>query len=277
MWLLGRLRQSSGLTIHVRHHASTQSTAFYISAPFSVLLKAAEEHHLPKPLRAARGGGLKEFSLQDAQCFEDSENENTFFTTQERQWLLLKSLEGIRAKASDREALSDAPLGPQPLLEGQLLVPHCISAGLISQMFPLHEAPTLERLQTCWVRDILARQPLHDISSYFGVKIGMYFAWLGHYTAALAVPALVGTLFWLCCDGKHQALEDVGYVLFSVFNVVWATVYVQAWKRYSAELAHRWGTLDERTDLLAEPRPLFRGPLEVILYVYLFVCTVDFT
>lgn len=117
-----------------------------------------------------------------------------------------------------------------------------------------------------------------DICEYFGVKIGMYFAWLGHYTTALSVPAVVGFLFWvnigrqvidtdvcnialidfqLCCNGKHQGLEDVGYVLFSVFNVVWATVYVQAWKRYSAEMAFRWGTLDQRDDLLAEPRPLF--------------------
>lgn len=53
-------------------------------------------------------------------------------------------------------------------------------------------------------------------------------------------------------------MEDVGYVLFSVFNVVWVTTYLQAWKRYSAELAFRWGTLDQRDDLLAEPRPLFR-------------------
>lgn len=36
MWLLSRLRQSSGLSVHVRHHASTQSSAFYLSAPFSV-------------------------------------------------------------------------------------------------------------------------------------------------------------------------------------------------------------------------------------------------
>lgn len=36
LWLLARLRQSPGLTVHVRHHASTHSTAFYLTAPFSV-------------------------------------------------------------------------------------------------------------------------------------------------------------------------------------------------------------------------------------------------
>lgn len=36
LWLLSKLRQSPGLTVHVRHHASTQSSAFYLTAPFSV-------------------------------------------------------------------------------------------------------------------------------------------------------------------------------------------------------------------------------------------------
>ena len=52
-------------------------------------------------------------------------------------------------------------------------------------------------------------------------------------------------------------MEDVAYVLFSVFNVIWATVYLETWKRRGAELAYRWGTLDQRDDLLVEPRPLF--------------------
>lgn len=36
MWLLARLKQTAGLTVHVRHHASTQSSAFYVTAPFQV-------------------------------------------------------------------------------------------------------------------------------------------------------------------------------------------------------------------------------------------------
>lgn len=38
---------------------------------------------------------------------------------------------------------------------------------------------------------------LDDICEYFGVKIGMYFAWLGHYTTALGIPAIVGFVFWV--------------------------------------------------------------------------------
>ena len=36
-----------------------------------------------------------------------------------------------------------------------------------------------------------------DICDYFGVQIALYFAWLGHYTKALCIPAIVGFLFWV--------------------------------------------------------------------------------
>lgn len=257
MWLLNRLRAGTpGLVVHVRHHASSDSYGFYLTAPFNVLLKAAEEVHLPKSLRKEFGGGLKEFVQQEISYFEGTENEREFFTTQERQWLVLHLLQTLRAVPGDQ-------VGDLKLIEGQAIVPKCVSAGVIAQVFPLHDLPALRNLQRKWVRAFLHRQPLDEICDYFGVKITMYFAWLGHYTTALIVPAVVGFIFWIGFCGRDQATEDVGFVLFSFFNVLWASVYVEAWKRYSAELAYRWGTLDQRDELLVEPRPLFTGTLEI--------------
>ncbi|XP_046141730.1 anoctamin-8 isoform X4 [Osmia bicornis bicornis] len=259
MWLLGRLRAGTpGLVVHVRHHASSDSYSFYLTAPFSVLLKAAEEVHLPKTLRQEFGGGLKEFVGTESGCFEGSDDEARFFTTQERQSLVLHLLHTLRAGPQDLHSLSGLKM-----VEGQAIIPKCISAGIISQVFPLHELPALEKLQRTWVRAFLSPQPLDDICKYFGVKITMYFAWLGHYTTALIVPAAVGAIYWVGIIGRNQAVEDVAYVLFSVFNVIWATVYLETWKRRGAELAYRWGTLDQRDDLLVEPRPLFTGTLEI--------------
>lgn len=35
-------------------------------------------------------------------------------------------------------------------------------------------------------------QPLDYIKDYFGVKIGLYFAWLGYYTYMLMLASIVG-------------------------------------------------------------------------------------
>jgi len=32
----------------------------------------------------------------------------------------------------------------------------------------------------------------------------MYFAWLGHYTTALIVPAAVGVIYWVCMRFIYQ-------------------------------------------------------------------------
>lgn len=49
-------------------------------------------------------------------------------------------------------------------------------------------------LYTEWsaIRKMLRYQPLDYVKEYFGVKIGLYFAWLGFYTHMLLPAAIVG-------------------------------------------------------------------------------------
>jgi len=54
-----------------------------------------------------------------------------------------------------------------------------------------------------------------------------------------------------------QYTDDVCFVVFAFFNVAWATLYLEHWKRRSAVHAYRWGTLDKEDELLVEPRALF--------------------
>lgn len=62
----------------------------------------------------------------------------------------------------------------------------------------------------------------------------------------------------VCLWGRDQALEDKGFVLFALLNVVWASMWLEGWKRHSATLAYNWGTLDtSQFELLAEARPHF--------------------
>ena len=74
--------------------------------------------------------------------------------------------------------------------------------------------------------------------------------------------------FFYGCD---EFLEDIGFVLFAFFNVIWATLYLESWKRKSSELAYTWCTADQRDELLVEPRPQFKvwfhSTLKVSWYV----------
>lgn len=40
-------------------------------------------------------------------------------------------------------------------------------------------------------------QPLDYVKEYFGVKIGLYFAWLGFYTYMLMLASVVGVICFL--------------------------------------------------------------------------------
>lgn len=69
-------------------------------------------------------------------------------------------------------------------------------------------------LYTRWatVRKWYRYQPLDYIKEYFGVKIGLYFAWLGYYTYMLLLAAVVGiacfTYSWTTMD-SNEASNDI--------------------------------------------------------------------
>lgn len=82
------------------------------------MYKAAEDARLPKRLRADLGGALRDFTTRESHCFAQIKNEDgttTLFTSQERQWLVLQLLQGLRASQSDLEALQ----GSAAVEEGQ--------------------------------------------------------------------------------------------------------------------------------------------------------------
>lgn len=112
----------------VKNHTSKDSHIDVTRSARS-LLKAAEEVHLPKSLRQEFGGGFKEFVGSEANCFEGSDDEIRFFTTQERQSLVMHLLHTLRAGPHDLHSLPGLKM-----VEGQAIIPKCISSGIISQV-----------------------------------------------------------------------------------------------------------------------------------------------
>ncbi|XP_061550773.1 anoctamin-8-like isoform X2 [Phycodurus eques] len=252
LWLLNQIRVGiPQISIQVRQHKHTQAYAFFITTTFENLLRGAEQMSMHKAVKPQFGGGMRRFCCEEDNIYENIESELCFFTSQERQSIIKYWLDNLRAKHG--EALHNIHF-----LEGQPIIPELVARGVIHQMFPLHEQRILNQLMTSWVQAVCERQPLDDICDYFGVKIGMYFAWLGFYTNSMLYPAVIGFLLWILAEAD-QTSQDICCVVFALFNVVWATLFLERWKRREAELAYRWGTLDTPAESLEEPRPQFRG------------------
>ncbi|XP_053287016.1 anoctamin-8 isoform X2 [Pleuronectes platessa] len=252
LWLLNHIRLGiPELIIQIRHHKHTRVYAFFVTATYENLLRGADEMGLRKGVKSEFGGGTRSFSCEEDYIYENIESELCFFTSQERQSIIKYWLENLRAKHG--EVLHNINF-----LEGQPIIPELSARGVIQQMFPLHEQRILGQLMKSWVQAVCEKQPLDDICDYFGVKIAMYFAWLGFYTTSMLYPAVIGFVLWMLTE-SDQTSRDICCVVFALFNVVWATLFLERWKRRGAELAYKWGTLDSPSESLEEPRPQFRG------------------
>uniref|UniRef100_A0A8B9LCS0 Anoctamin n=1 Tax=Astyanax mexicanus TaxID=7994 RepID=A0A8B9LCS0_ASTMX len=252
LWLLNHIRLGiPELIIQIRHHKHTRVYAFFVTATYENLLRGAEEMGLRKSIKPEFGGGSRSFSCEEDYIYENIESELCFFTSQERQSIIKYWLDNLRAKPG--EVLHNIHF-----LEGQPIIPELKARGVITQVFPLHEQRILGQLMKSWVQAVCEKQPLDDICDYFGVKIAMYFAWLGFYTTSMLYPAVIGFVLWMLTE-SDQTSRDICCVVFALFNVVWATLFLERWKRRGAELAYKWGTLDTPAESLEEPRPQFRG------------------
>ncbi|XP_050306714.1 anoctamin-1 isoform X2 [Anthonomus grandis grandis] len=187
-----------------------------------------------------------------------------------------------------------------------------ISDEVYIAAYPLHdgdlntEGSIRNLLYTEWVplSKWYKYQPLDTVKEYFGVKIALYFAWLGYYTHILIAPALVGLICFIYALStlyNHQPSNDIcnsnleekmcplcddwcNYwdlketcvhsritylfdnpttVFFAIFMSLWATTFLEMWKRYSAEITHRWDLTG--FDLQEEhPRPKYLAKLSHI-------------
>eukprot|EP00092_Neocalanus_flemingeri_P069742 GFUD01085523.1.p1 GENE.GFUD01085523.1~~GFUD01085523.1.p1 ORF type:complete len:945 (+),score=222.25 GFUD01085523.1:241-3075(+) len=165
-----------------------------------------------------------------------------------------------------------------------------ISDGAYLAFYPLHdggihtEGSQRKLLYDEWasLKKFWKYQPLDAVRDYYGVKMGLYFAWLGYYTFMLIPPSIVGIFCFLygvltystdipikeICDGamgnttmcpicdefcdfwslrdsckmtQAKYFFDNGTtVFFAVFMSLWAVIFLEFWKRYSAEITHRW-------------------------------------
>lgn len=127
-------------------------------------------------------------------------------------------------------------------------------------VFPMHDQRRIANFATSWYAPSVLpwNQPYEDIKDYFGEKMGLYFAFVTHYTLWLTVPALVGFAFqlvvWITGNYSHPVLP-----FFCVMISLWSVLMLEAWKRQENLLSLQWGTAGFEDD---EPdRPQFKGEI----------------
>lgn len=154
----------------------------------------------------------------------------------------------------------------------------------VEERMPLHAPKDRhETLANAWVRPngwkefLRAAQPLDEVFSLYGARVAMYFRFLGHYTRALRVPTALGLATFVLerLGGRWQALVRLTYAL---AMPLWATVFLEHWKRACATTAHKWRQLHDKAPPRAKElaRRLTREPWKQMAHGWiiaaLFAC-----
>jgi len=101
-------------------------------------------------------------------------------------------------------------------------------------------------------------QPIDEIRDYFGEKLAFYFAFLSFYTQCLLVLGLpgfaVGVVYYSLKGGDADKVAQWSVVIYAFVVVLWASFFLEAWKREQQRLAQHWGMrgFDERDPPRAE-------------------------
>lgn len=167
-----------------------------------------------------------------------------------------------------------------------------LSDGAYTAAYPLHDGHHTNAdcqrglLHKEWglVKNWIKHQPLDTIKNYFGVKVALYFSWLGFYTNMLILPSIFGLIVFIIglstmftnsfvndiCDSNRDDVlcpkcdscsaiklsdtcmyERINHILdnnftvaFAMLMAIWASLYLELWKRYSTTIVHRWGSTE---------------------------------
>lgn len=163
-------------------------------------------------------------------------------------------LRGVDRMKLIRSILTNSGSGGCHLDIDMLLRKKCIVA-----LFPLHDAVELRSLEIKWLKllEFPWYQKVDDVKNYFGEKIGLYFLWLGHYTTWLIGASIVGIAFWIniATDSNNPNAPSIPY--FAVFMAIWATMFLEYWKRMEKRTALQWGMVGFES--AEQARPAFEG------------------
>lgn len=243
---------SVGLVVTKRWSQDKKTMYLLITSSQDRLEAQAEEMELEMKMKEKHGGAYAPFEVELKHLF-DNNGQDTLFRKTQRIFLILAIMEGDPDRGGAGQNMDKL-----------------VQNKIVTRIFPLHEPPKLNHFLTTWAspKVIHKNQPIDEIRDYFGEEIAMYFAWLGFYTFALWILSIIGiltTFFWAVTYFKSQAVWTVWSVtIYCVILSLWATLFLEYWKRYNNELNFRWGMQNWASQ--ERERPDFWGESQMGVY-----------
>ncbi|KAG1704462.1 Anoctamin-1 [Nymphon striatum] len=205
------------------------------------------------------------YSRDKDYLFDIPDNQDQFFTTAQRSQVVDYIL---KRKSFSSDPNEDFDFGIAKLL----------ADNVYNGAYPLHEGEYDDKnksnprwiLYNQWVSiwKCFKRQPLDLVQEYFGVKVGLYFAWLGFYTSMLLPACIVGLACFIygiltmddfvptkeICNSDRLMCPPCDQHC-NYWNLTESCSQARyAYLRYSAKITYRWD-LNNYDEFEMPPRP----------------------
>eukprot|EP01091_Cochliopodium_minus_P011715 TRINITY_DN339_c0_g1_i4.p1 TRINITY_DN339_c0_g1~~TRINITY_DN339_c0_g1_i4.p1 ORF type:complete len:898 (+),score=254.62 TRINITY_DN339_c0_g1_i4:225-2696(+) len=248
-----------------------------ITATEKTLKKYAEIIELPMKLREKYGGGYVPYKREYDEIFVPVNSyrpQKLFFTT-------LQRIRIIQYMIEEKVVLGGAGI----------TIFHEVQKKRLLGGFALHNPDTVEWLMQNWVRGRTSQfKNIYDLKSnfnlppfvpsmheqvkedrdydkyrlidavkdYFGEEIGLYFSFTEFYARWLIAASIVGVIALLIeLIFFKQQLDTWPSAAYAIFLALWATWFLEFWKRKNSALNHEWGT--EMFEESEKTRPEYQG------------------
>ncbi|PRP87600.1 hypothetical protein PROFUN_04627 [Planoprotostelium fungivorum] len=217
-----------------------------VSAPDALLEATAEFIRLELPVKESYGGGFSAFTRTSKDMFEtiedpdkreveesniqmddeapDIEEDAQFFSSVQQQMLIRHIMEGENHMGGANLDLDERR-----------------HEGHILEYFPVHHDKQREWLFKNWTKAGPRWQPIDEIRKYFGEYTALFFAYMEFSTYYLIAAAAVGVPCFIAGMAKDS---DWPGTIYSIFLAVWATIFLNFWKRYNSKLNWSWNMME---------------------------------
>eukprot|EP00820_Chromera_velia_P019598 Cvel_28376.t1-p1 / transcript=Cvel_28376.t1 / gene=Cvel_28376 / organism=Chromera_velia_CCMP2878 / gene_product=Anoctamin-10, putative / transcript_product=Anoctamin-10, putative / location=Cvel_scaffold3701:9356-10711(+) / protein_length=424 / sequence_SO=supercontig / SO=protein_coding / is_pseudo=false len=213
----------------------------HIGVPLSKLLAHAASLGICKTLKC--GGLPVPFEVSIAEDFENFDPENPEMMSRE---FLTFAEAGIVASDLLWELEADEIAEAVDLEPFENMVTTLLYGGFLQQgPCYLHDLDRSWQLHEDLAGQTPGRWKLQPLREYMGDEYGIYFEFLQFYTTCLWWPSTLGLLLAIAPYLREDVARKVfryGPPFFSVFIILWSSLFLKFWERRSSRLALLWGT-----------------------------------